>query len=310
MSKEVSWLVTSQNVSVRWEGQSHIVSRGTPLADQLIAALKEDRLDEIPDLISVAMRIKTFSKGNFVVERGRVLINGVEAPQVLSDRIVQFSNEGLPFQPLLKFAENLQANPSFRAVNELFQFLEKNNHPLTENGRFIAYKKVRSDFKDAYTGTFDNSVGAEPSMPRNQVNEDPTQTCSDGLHVANWHYAANVYSAGDGAIMIEVEVNPADVVAVPIDYDQAKMRCCKYKVLSVVTQPHDDNVALRVTAPSYKESEDGLVFECEICGYNDCNECDECGADCGTTCDCERSYKNEDEEYPYEDELDEEDEDE
>lgn len=305
MSKEVSWLVTNQNVTVRWEGQSHIVSRGTPLADELIAALKDGRTDEIPNLISVAMRIKTSSKGNFVVERGRVLVNGVEAPRVLSDRIVQFSNEGLPFQPLLKFAENLQANPSFRAVNELFQFLEKNNHPLTENGCFIAYKKVRADFKDAYSGTFDNSVGAEPSMPRNQVNEDPTQTCSDGLHVANWHYAADVYSAGDDAVMIEVEVNPADVVAVPTDYDQAKMRCCKYKVLSVVTQPHDDNVALRITDSNYNDPDKEDLEVCEICGYTDCTSCDECGADCGTDCDCTEVDFTREEEYPYEDELDE-----
>jgi hypothetical protein len=307
MSKEVSWLVTNENVTVRWEGQSHIVSRGTPLADDLIAALKDGRKDEIPELISVASRIKTFSKGNFVVDKGRVLINGVEAPRVLSDRIVQFSNEGLPFQPLLKFAENLQQNPSFRAVNELFQFLEKNNHPLTENGCFIAYKKVRSDFKDAYTGTFDNSVGETPSMPRNQVNEDPTQTCSDGLHVANWHYAANVYSAETDAIMIEVEVNPADVVAVPVDYDQAKMRCCKYKVLSVVTQPHNDNVALRVTSPSYTEEEEE---PCYYCGETDCTYCDECDSECGNNCDCDRSEaslddddEEEEEEYPYEDEI-------
>ena len=305
MNKKINWLITDNNITVNYDGQTHIVARTDVLADRLIEAMKAEELDEIPNLISAAKRVENFGKGNFLVKDGQIFVNGVLAPQVLGNKIVKFANEGLPYEPLVKFAENLQKNPSFRAVNELFGFLEKNDHPITENGCFIAYKKVRSDFLDGHTGTIDNSVGNTVEMPRNQVNEDPTQTCSYGLHVANWDYANNVYSAGQGSIMLEVEVNPADVVAVPVDYDQAKMRVCKYVVLGVVDHENSDS-PLRVV----NRKNDDCV--CECCGSNDCGgtdcceECEDCG-DC-EDCDCQKCSNYcckqlDDEEYPWEDEL-------
>lgn len=300
MSKKVAWAITDQNVTVAYDGQTHIVKRTDKLGEQLIAALKANDTDAIPNLVSAAKRIEAFSKGNFVVKDGEILVNGVPAPTVLGNKIVRFSEEGLPYQPLVKFAASLQANPSFRAVNELFQFLEKNDHPITENGNFIAYKKVRDDFMDVHSGTFDNSVGNTVEMPRNKVNEDATQTCSYGLHVANYDYASNFYGGG---VMLEVEVNPADVVAVPIDYNQAKMRVCKYKVLGVVTQEHDPNLQFRNTSNSSFDDEDEEEEEeetyCEDCG-TDIEEgydlCDQCEED-------RYAEEEEEDEYPYEDEI-------
>jgi hypothetical protein len=298
--KKVNWLITDHNITVNYDGQTHIVSRTDALADRLIAAVKAQKLDEIPTLVSAAKRIEIFSKGNFVVQDGEILVNGVPAPPVLGNKIVRFSNEGLPFQPLVKFAENLQKNPSYRAVQELFQFLEKNDHPITENGCFIAYKRVRPDFKDIYTGTFDNSVGKVVEMSRNQVNEDANQTCSNGLHVANWHYAHDIYSRSttpDG-VLLEVEVNPADVVSVPTDYNSSKMRVCKYKVLGVVDQEHSTDTQLRVTNDVVVED------ECD----DDEAVCEDCGCDLAfdelVVCDlCSDNYEEEEDEYPWEDEL-------
>src|SRR5271169_5971239 len=115
--RKVAYIITDNNVTVNYEGETHIVKRSDALADRLIKAVKEGKLQEIPSLVSAAKRIETFSKGAFLVKDGRVEINGVPSPQVLSDKIVRFSDDGLPFQPLLKFAENLQKNPSYRSVN-------------------------------------------------------------------------------------------------------------------------------------------------------------------------------------------------
>jgi hypothetical protein len=330
MSKSIRWNITEQNVVVNYDGETHIVPRSDALADRLIKAMKEDRKHEIPSLVSAAKRIEVFSKGNFVVKEGRVMVNGVAAPKVLSDKIIKFSNEGLPFQPLLKFAENLQKNPSFRAVNELFTFLEKNDHPLTENGHFIAYKRVRESFRDIHSNTMDNSVGNTLQVERNQVDEDSSRTCSHGLHVANWTYAHTQFASSnpDTDVMLEVEVNPADVVAIPTDYNNAKMRVCKYKVLGVVTTPFVEGTSLRVTDPSYTppsdfeeevcENCDCEVCECEDCDYCGedpcvCDNCEYCGeSDCYGECEDEEEEEEEDDEeeetdrYPYEDELDEE----
>jgi len=276
---KINWMITDQNITVNYEGQTHIISRVNKSADKLILMLKNKDYDNIPNFISISKRIEKESNNKFVVVNGRIMVEGVEAPAALSNKIIKFSEQGLPYEPLLKFAKNLQNNPSFRAVNELFLFLEKNDHPITENGCFIAYKRVRKDFKDIYTGTMDNSVGNVVEMPRNQVNEDCNQTCSNGLHVANWDYAHNVYSCAEDDIMLEVEVNPADVVSVPIDYNSAKMRTCKYKVLGVVDKENSTDVALRYVNA---ESDYGLGTD-EV--------------------DCDVDF--EDEEYPWDDELDE-----
>jgi hypothetical protein len=223
MSKKLACAITENNITVNFDNQTHIMSRTDPLADKLIQALREGRKDDIPGLISAAKRIERYGQGDFVVRDGQIFVNGQPVHEVLSRKILKFQAEGLPHQPLVKFAANLQKNPSFRAVNELFQFLEKNDHPITDDGNFIAYKKVREDFKDVHTGTFDNSPGQVVEMPRNQVNENSAETCSHGLHAANYAYASSFYSGG---LMLELEINPADVVSIPVDYDQAKMRVC------------------------------------------------------------------------------------
>lgn len=313
MSKKVNWMITDQNITVNYDGQTHIVPRTDVLADRLIKAVKEQKLDEIPNLVSAAQRIENFSNGTFVVKDGLIFVNGVEAPAVLGNKIVKFSNDGLPYQPLVKFAERLQLNPSFRAVQELFTFLEKNDHPITENGCFIAYKRVRDTFKDIHSNTMDNSPGNVVTMPRNQVNENSSETCSYGLHVANWDYAHNHFASSDSAtdVMLEVEVDPADVVAIPIDYNNAKMRVCKYKVLGVVDREHSSDTQLRVTNNSYVVDGEFVDDEddnkCTICdgpcdvGYDICIDCED-KDDESSSSEEEESESSEDD-YPWEDEL-------
>lgn len=313
MSKRIPYMITDQNITVNFDGQTHIVPRTDALADRLIKAIKENNLEEIPNLVSAAKRIETFSNGNFTVRDGLILVNGVEAPAVLSNKIVKFSNEGLPFQPLVKFAERLQQNPSYRAVQELFTFLEKNDHPITESGNFIAYKRVRGTFKDIHSNTMDNSPGTLVQMPRNQVNEDSNQTCSYGLHVANWDYAHNHFASSDSEtdVMLEVEVDPADVVAIPADYNNAKMRVCKYKVLGVVDSEHSSETQLRVTVHPVDDTNEDDNHDCTICGgyceegYDICTDCevDHDNEDESSSEDEEESEDSDDDSYPWEDEL-------
>jgi hypothetical protein len=201
--------------------------------------------------------------------------------------------------------------------------VEKNDHPITESGNFIAYKRVRGSFKDIHSNTMDNTVGSLVEMPRNQVNEDSSQTCSYGLHVANWEYAHTQFASSDPAtdVMLEVEVDPADVVAIPADYNNAKMRVCKYKVLGVVDREHSSDTQLRVTgsapAVAEEESETGDGFhDCMTCG-GECEEGYDVCIDCETEAEEEESSEeivdeedsseeeeSEDDEYPWEEELD------
>src|SRR5574338_1717387 len=98
--------ITDNNITVNFDdGQTHILPRTDPLAEKLIKALREGRKDEIPDLVSKAMRIEKYGKGSFKVEDGQILINGMAVPAALSRKILNFQAEGLPHEPLVKFAE-------------------------------------------------------------------------------------------------------------------------------------------------------------------------------------------------------------
>lgn len=272
----MNYIISDNTITVFHNGKAAMVDRTNAYADQLIDALKNKKHDEIPTLISAAERIKKFSDGKFTVEDGKIFVEGVEAAPALGQRIKDFSDKGLPYQPLIEFHKNLQKNPSKRARNDLYSFLEKNNHPITENGCFIAYKKVRSDFKDVHTGTMDNSVGKIVSMPRTQVDEDPNRTCSAGLHISNASYCKQFYAGG---VMLELEVNPCNVVAIPTDYNQSKIRVSEYKVLSVIEQEHQD-ISLRKTDEKYLDHEDDEnLFYCDECGIEideDADMCDDC----------------------------------
>lgn len=229
----IAVILTVNSVVVNYNGETHCVLKDKPEYDEVIKAWKEGRNDDIPGIIEAAAEaLRNFGKaGTFDVKDGQLIVEGRVVPSVLAKKILEFKENGLPYEPLVEFAKNLLKNPSYRAVQQLFSFLEKNAHPITEDGCFIAYKSVNADFMDSFSRTYDNSPGKVCKMPRNEVNEDPEVTCSNGLHVANWDYAKNVYG---GAVMIEVKVNPRDVVAVPIDYNEAKMRTCEYTVLNEV----------------------------------------------------------------------------
>ena len=226
-TSRVNYILTPNAVTVVFDGKSETISQGDHRYSQVLDAIKRDDLEAIPSLVDVQKSFEGL-EGVELVD-GRIKLNGQDIPTVLSNRVLAFKEQGLPFKPLIKFAEKLRENPSFNSRQQLYNFLEHNGHPITKDGNFIAYKKVRTDFKDCHTGTMDNSVGRVVEMPREEVDDNPNNTCSSGLHVAAYQYAKN-FSSGH---LVLVEVDPRDVVSVPNDYNGEKMRVCKYEVKEI-----------------------------------------------------------------------------
>lgn len=193
-------------------------------------AVRKHDWDSVEQLINVSQAVNTFGKGNVVVVNGQVYYNNQPLHNSIVTRIVNMMNEGFSADPLIKFLENLMENPSSSAVNELYEFLEKNSLPITEDGHFLAYKKVRNDYLDFYTGRVDHSIGAKPAMNRNQVDDNRNNTCSYGLHFCSLEYLPS-YHGGQGRVVI-VKINPRDVVSIPTDYNYSKGRACTYEVVA------------------------------------------------------------------------------
>lgn len=230
MQNEPRFLYTDGNLSLFWEGEQHSIGDTHPNFEAIIEALNEERWEDLNDLLSVRATVARELDGVEISDNGDVTFNGRPIHNTLADRIVQFMQRGLPWQPLARFLSNLMENPSNRAVNELYSFLENQGIALTPDGCFLAYKGVRSDFMDVYSGTFDNNVGQIHEMPRNEVDDDADRTCSNGFHVGAHKYATSW--AGSGNVML-VKVNPRDAVSVPADHDAQKLRVCRYEVVEI-----------------------------------------------------------------------------
>lgn len=233
----MDFILTDQSIVLRIENKPIVINSSDKRFPLIKSLLKDRDFQAIEDLIlnpmSPAVVEYIDGSGLYINEDGELRdANGEVLPSVLTRRLKGLNDEGLPITALINFWNNLKLNPSLRSREQLYTFLERNEHPLTEDGHFIAYKGVRHDFKDAHTGTFDNSVGKVVEMDRRQVDDDPTQTCSRGLHVAGYSYASTFAPR-----LIEVKVNPRDVVAVPIDYNGQKMRVCRYEVVGLCENP-------------------------------------------------------------------------
>lgn len=165
-------------------------------------------------------------------------------PAPLAQKVFSLIEQNLPVTLLEKFWENLKQNPSYNSVRELYDFLSYKELPITEDGCFLAYRGLRSDFYSVSgnletkvlqgtvnsQGQIYNGVGEHIEVQRNCVDDNRENHCSFGVHAGSWDYAHN-WSRGK---MVVVKINPKDVVSVPSDYNCQKLRCCAYTVVSEV----------------------------------------------------------------------------
>jgi len=202
----------------------------------IIDALKDETttFDDLVDLFSPAAAVASATEDytNIEVRDGVLLYKEIPVAGALADRILQIVREGLPVEPWAKFAENLYRNPAPYARDELYLWLEASDLPITPDGHFLAYKRVRYNYTDVHSGKFDNSIGRTPSMKREDVDSDRSRTCSAGLHFCSKSYLPNF---GGTRVMI-VKVNPEHVVSIPNDYSNAKGRACQYTVVGEISE--------------------------------------------------------------------------
>lgn len=213
----------------------YAVDKSHPNYSKVLEAAKAGDWDAIPNLVNISKAIKTFV-GNYGdvdvdVDNGVVMYNGEELHGTLTDRLLRMMNEGFDVKPLVNFLSNLMQNPSKRSIDELYGFLEYGKMPITEDGHFLAYKRVNDDYTSVHDGKTDNSIGKIVEMPRNKVDDDKDRTCSHGLHFCSHGYLSNF----SGCRVVVLKVNPRDVVSIPSDYNNTKGRACRYEVVGELT---------------------------------------------------------------------------
>ena len=227
------FIMQGNSITVVIGSKPHTISKSHITFQRVLDAIKAQDWDLVKDIIEPVKVVLNYGKGNVSVQGEQLFWKGKEMHNALSNRMIAMLQDGFPIEPLVAFMENLMTNPSKRAVDELYGFLEKNSLPITPEGNFLAYKKVRADYLDIHSGTMDNSVGMIVEMERNEVDDNKDQTCSTGLHFCSQDYLPHFGSDGGNRVVI-VSINPRDVVSIPSDYNNAKGRACRYEVIGEI----------------------------------------------------------------------------
>lgn len=247
------YLIQGNNIVVVIDNKPHTINKSYFTYSKIVEAIKDGDWDAVRDLIEPKKVVLHYGKGHLSIQGETLFWKDKVLHTSLARRIVEMIRDGFPVEPMVNFMENLQQNPSMRAVNELYGFLEKGNLPITPDGHFLAYKKVRYDYKDVYSATTDNSVGQVVEMERNEVDDNRDNTCSRGLHFCSQEYLDNF--SGDRVVILKI--NPRDVVSIPRDYNETKGRTCRYEVIGEIDADKADAAFKR----SVQSNADGVDVE-------------------------------------------------
>jgi hypothetical protein len=280
-------------ITIFVEGKQHTIHATDSNFASAVTAFEASDWDGLYNILNPAQVFQNlYAKYEQIeVKHGNVYVNDEPISSLIAGRILDFLAKGVDCLPVFKFITKLNLNPSARAVNELYTFLEHKFLPLTDNGNFLAYKALRSDYTDVHTGKFNNSVDNVLEMPRNKVDDNKEVGCSYGFHAGTLEYARG-FRPCNGKLVV-VEINPADVVSIPTDCECQKLRTCKYKVHSEYEVPLEDLAYESRYTTDYDEDVDReWDDEEDDGGCCNCSECDCCSIDCdycnccNDCCDC------------------------
>ena len=226
----IPYIIQADTVTVFVKNRPHTINRTHTHYEAVIKAIKSSDWDAIPKLVDIREVLVDYAFGKVTIENNQIKWNGKSITNGMTRRILDMFKQGFAIEPMIRFMDKVMLNPSTYAVDELYTFLENNNLPITPEGNFLAYKKIRDNYTDCHTGKMDNSIGKTVSMPRTEVDANRNNTCSSGLHACSLEYLKSFH----GARTVIVEIDPQDFVSCPTDYNNAKIRVCKYKVIGEI----------------------------------------------------------------------------
>ncbi len=246
------YLLTDNTLTVIADGVTHTATDDNPKWSAMLDAFVANEWDTLIALLTPAVAITNYTsltiKGGVIYDKKGMPIDNAIVPHILS-----LYSKGFPVEPLLNFLDKILLNPSMRSRSQIWRFVSTNKIVITPSGNLIFYKRVGSNYFDIHTGhTYCYTPGATISMDRYSVDDDPTSTCSTGLHVCSYEYLKSF--SGERTVLCEVD--PADIVSVPVDYENTKLRVCRLTVLEEVDQPSDLDTQVWATTPKAADSDD------------------------------------------------------
>jgi hypothetical protein len=281
------------------DGEMYVANQDHKNWDQIVAGITSGD-ESVVRLFDPAEEVaKRFERltDRISVANGKVYFDGDHVDNAITDHILRMLEADEDFMPLVNFLDKVSLNPEPHSREQLYGWVKaRPSITITSDGDLVAYKGlyVEEDengkvYKSWHSGTaivngelFENQqipqrIGDTVEMPRSEVEFNPAEGCSTGLHAGTFDYAR-----GYGNGRVKVAINPRDVVSVPTEHNEAKIRVCRYVVIDVADE--------EVSAPLLKSDYANVVGEldendfdtlyCENCGdddheYYECPEYDE-----------------------------------
>ena len=202
--EKYQYIITPNTVMIACEGEITTVDSSNKNFGLIVECVKSGFFEDAIKYSDAVAALREYLDGDISVTNAGVTYKGKDMTGELTNRMIDSMDAGVEPKELSKFMANVMENPSFRSVQELFRFLEACSLPITSDGHFLAYKRVREDYTDVHSGTFDNSVGQMVEMERNEVNDNADETCSAGLHFCSRSYLGHF---GGSNIMV-LKIHP------------------------------------------------------------------------------------------------------
>ena len=229
----MSHLITSNYLRFDYYGKQREVYASNPNFHEVARLVRAGLLRQAVKCAAGALTPARQCKERGVrVTGNHIYFGGLRAPDTIAS-IYSATTRADHRRAIQLFMMKLASNPSGHdSIQQLVRFIESNRVPITSRGNFLTYKRVDGDYRDHRTHKMDNRPGQMVTMRRLEVHADPRTDCSQGLHVCSYGYLFNFHQDGfdhlrSGAPTLIVEVSPADVVSVPTDYNNSKIRCCR-----------------------------------------------------------------------------------
>jgi hypothetical protein len=222
-------LITDNTITIFADGTTVSITKDSPTFGSVLAAIKSEDWDGAIALASPKAMVSAYTSGHMDIVNGVLTRNGKEIDHAMVPHILKLHADGFNVEPLIAFLDKVLMNPSMRSRNQIWRFVSFNNITITPEGDLLFYKKVTDTYFDVHTGkTNCYRPGTTHTMPREMVDDDPESTCSVGLHVCSHEYLKKF----GGSRTVVCKVNPRDIVSVPIDYNNTKVRVCELYVVS------------------------------------------------------------------------------
>lgn len=235
MNKLTYILKPGVSLTVLVNGKPTTINSSHANFNAAVTALKNKDYTSLVNCLDVPGTISKYTFGQVSVKDNEVYYGQMVLHNAACGKVLEYIKEGFDCKPLLAFLDRLYTkNPSKKSCEQFWEFVDRYQLPIDEDGFVYMCKVIRNDWLDKYTGEIDNSVGKVVEMPRNQVSDENTGNfCSHtGLHVGSLEsYVLGYYGSGDDRVIV-CKVAPEDVCAVPVDHNFAKVRVCKYEVVN------------------------------------------------------------------------------